>query len=134
MNLFILRGVPGSGKSTVASIMSGGDSSIVCTADDYHINEQGVYDWKPENGHKAHTQCFQKAEKLMKEGAPLVIIANTNTKHSDFKNYENCAETYGYKVHHLIVENRHGGQNQHDVPDAVLKNMEKNILNSIRLI
>jgi len=32
------------------------------------------------------------------------------------KPYYELAEKYGYKVHSLIVENRHGGINTHNVP------------------
>jgi hypothetical protein len=37
--------------------------------------------------------------------------------------YYNMAERYGYRVHSVIVENRHGGTNIHGVPDEKVKVM-----------
>ena len=34
------------------------------------------------------------------------------------------AEKYGYRVHSLIVENRHGGVNEHGVPEEKLEQMK----------
>jgi hypothetical protein len=38
--------------------------------------------------------------------------------------YYKLAEKYGYIVFSIIVENRHGGINQHNVPEEVLTNMK----------
>ena len=40
------------------------------------------------------------------------------------KSYFELAEQYDYKVYSLIVENRHGGVNEHGVPDEVLTKMK----------
>jgi hypothetical protein len=37
--------------------------------------------------------------------------------------YFELAKNYGYKVFSVIVENRHGGTNQHGVPEEVLTKM-----------
>jgi hypothetical protein len=39
------------------------------------------------------------------------------------KSYFDIAEKYGYRVHSIIVENRHGNKSVHDVPDATMGNM-----------
>jgi hypothetical protein len=39
------------------------------------------------------------------------------------ESYIELAKQYGYRVHTIIVENRHGGVNVHDVPDVTLGNM-----------
>jgi hypothetical protein len=38
--------------------------------------------------------------------------------------YFKLAEKYGYMVFTIIMENRHGGINQHGVPDDKLKQMK----------
>jgi hypothetical protein len=38
--------------------------------------------------------------------------------------YYELAEEYGYKVFSIIVENRHGGINQHGVPAEKLEQMK----------
>jgi hypothetical protein len=40
------------------------------------------------------------------------------------EDYFKLAEKYGYKVVSLIVENRHGSQNIHGVPEEKLKIMK----------
>jgi hypothetical protein len=37
--------------------------------------------------------------------------------------YYELAKTYGYRVHSIIVENRHEGKNEHGVPEEKLKRM-----------
>jgi hypothetical protein len=39
------------------------------------------------------------------------------------EDYYDLAKRYGYKVTSVIVENRHGGESIHSVPDATLGNM-----------
>jgi hypothetical protein len=39
--------------------------------------------------------------------------------------YLELAKTHEYKVFSTIVENRHGGVNQHEVPDEVLTKMRE---------
>jgi hypothetical protein len=38
--------------------------------------------------------------------------------------YFKLAEKYGYRTFSLIVENRHGGVNEHDVPEDKLELMK----------
>lgn len=40
------------------------------------------------------------------------------------KPYYELAEKYGYVVFSLIVENRHGGVNEHGVPEDKLEQMK----------
>ena len=39
--------------------------------------------------------------------------------------YFKMAERYNYRVHTVIVENRHGGENIHDVPEDKLQKMKE---------
>ena len=38
--------------------------------------------------------------------------------------YVNLAKKNGYKVHSIVVENRHGSESIHDVPEATMQAME----------
>jgi hypothetical protein len=40
------------------------------------------------------------------------------------ESYYKLANQYGYRVHSLIVENRHGGVNEHGVPTEKLEQMK----------
>ena len=118
--LIIVRGIPGSGKNTFATQLA--PDSNICTADDFHMKD-GIYDWKPRNVKKAHEWCQSKAESLMKRGSTPVVIANTSTTLKELQPYYDLAKRYGYQVFSVIVENRHGGVNVHDVPEETLQKM-----------
>jgi len=119
--LFIVRGIPGSGKTSLAELLA--PSMNICTADDYHMKD-GKYDWIPENVGKAHTWCQSKAERLMEENMTPVVIANTSTTVKEMQPYYDLAERFGYQVYSIIVENRHNGVNVHEVPEETLEKMK----------
>jgi hypothetical protein len=52
-----------------------------------------------------------------------IVVSNTFTQEWEIEPYFKLAEQYGYKVFTIVVENRHGGINQHGVPDEVLTKM-----------
>jgi len=118
--LIIVRGLPGSGKSSFASFIC--DEKYICTADDYHMKGD-KYDWKPENTGMAHRKCQEKCEKLMMVGWEKVVVANTSTTEKEMKPYYDLAKKHGYRVFSVIVENRHNGMNAHNVPSTTLLNM-----------
>lgn len=125
--LYIIRGAPGCGKSTVAKTLG-----VVCEADDYFaIN--GTYSFNKDKIKDAHIWCKNKAEKLMLEKTPKVVISNTNSEEWEFKPYEELAIKYGYQVFHLIVENRHQGSNIHNCPPEKVQKFRNRIMRSIRL-
>ena len=116
--LIIVRGIPGCGKSTFARLLG----NAICTADDFHMKD-GEYCWTPENVGKAHFWCQEKARNYMMDRITPVIIANTSTTEKEFKPYVEMAKEYGYRVFSIIVENRHGGVNDHGVPEETIEKM-----------
>jgi predicted kinase len=118
--LFLLRGIPGAGKSTLAKSLGGKHVE----ADMYHLDEDGNYNWKPEKVKEAHAWCQNQAINWMIESEERIVISNTFTQEWEIKAYQGFADNYGYKVFSLIVENRHGGVNKHDVPDEVITKMK----------
>jgi hypothetical protein len=53
-----------------------------------------------------------------------IIVSNTFTQEWEMKAYFDLAEQHGYTVFSLIVENRHGGVNAHEVPQEALDKMK----------
>jgi predicted kinase len=119
-SLIIIRGIPGCGKSTFAELIQ---NAHICTADDYHMIN-GKYDWKPENVAIAHAKCQEKCEKFMKIGYRNVVVANTSTTVKEMQPYYDLAAKYGYTVFSIIVENRHNGINEHNVPEETIQKMK----------
>ncbi len=130
--LIILRGVSGAGKSTVAEIISEGYWPI-CEADQYHYTESGVYDWKPENVGKAHAWCQSIVRDAMASHIKKIIVSNTSTTEKELKPYLTLAEEFGYQVISLVVENRHGNDSIHEVPQHIRDQQEKRLRSSLKL-
>lgn len=96
--LVIMRGLPGSGKSTYIKEYTNGWNAKVCSADDYFVDTDSVYRFNPTNIDKAHEQCKRLALKYMHDEVPLVFIDNTNTQHWEYQLYIDMAELFGYEV------------------------------------
>jgi predicted kinase len=133
--VIILRAIPGAGKSSFADYVKSEyppSDATICCADDYHM-VNGEYVWKAENIHKAHDWCQQKFRSALAAGRRLVIVANTNTREQDVLVYKRMAEEFRYTVFVVTVENWHGGNDVHNVPDEVKDNMRKQLMNSLKL-
>ena len=122
--LFLLRGLPGSGKSTLAKMLVGDKDYCHKEADMYFVDGDGNYKFQPSKIKEAHKWCQEEIEFLMKYEHSSVVVSNTFTQEWEMEEYYKLAEKYGYRVHSLIVENRHGGINEHNVPEEKLKQMK----------
>jgi predicted kinase len=129
--LYIVRGLPGSGKSTFAKMLVGEDF-LVCEADKYFIDkETGEYNFDFTKIKEAHKFCQDTVETYMKDSLVNdqfyreIAVSNTFTQEWEMRPYFELAKNYGYKVFSVIVENRHGGTNQHEVPEEVLTKMRE---------
>jgi predicted kinase len=111
-NLYLIRGVPGSGKSTFTQTLT----PHHWEADMYFINEDGEYKFNIDEIKNAHQWCRDMIEGAMKRNLDKIAVSNTFTQEWEMEPYFKLAEEYGYTVFSLIVENRHGGENQHGVP------------------
>lgn len=130
--LIILRGVSGAGKSTVAKLLAE-ERWPIYEADMFHYEEQGNYNWDVKNIGAAHEWCRNNVECAMKRCIERIVVSNTSTTERELCPYLNLAEEHGYKVVSLIVENRHGNDSIHSVPQEVRDNQEKRLRNSLVL-
>jgi len=125
-NLYLLRGIPGAGKSTLAKQL--GDSHFET---DTFFMVEGEYKFDPTKLRKAHEWCQSQIELAMINNhvtAGLdnsdIVVSNTFTQAWEMDAYYELANQYGYRVFSIIVENRHGGVNQHNVPEDKLQIMK----------
>jgi len=127
-DLILLRGVPGSGKSTLGSVILRcviSDNPDVISADDYFINKNGEYLFDGSKLTEAHNSCHQRCSEKMKNKFSRIVVANTFTQEWEMTPYYEMAERYNYRVHSLIVENRHSGVNTHGVSENKIMEMKK---------
>ena len=129
--LFLIRGCPGSGKSTLAESLGGTHLEA-----DMYFMEDGGYKFDITRLKDAHQWCQDSVEEAMtwdvnpeieflSVGVSRIVVSNTFTQEWEMKPYFDLAKKYGYKVYSLIVENRHGGVNEHGVPEDKLNIMRK---------
>lgn len=115
--LFLLRGLPGAGKSTLADSLG-----IDYVEADMFFMQDGEYKFDGAKLKEAHEWCQGRVRKIMELGMS-VAVANTFTQEWEMEPYLEMAEEFGYRVNSLIVENRHGGKNTHGVPEEALTRM-----------
>ena len=118
--LFLLRGLPGAGKSTLAKSLN----NSYYEADAYFqrgLND--VYQFDASKLKQAHEWCRDLVWMDMLKNEPKIVVSNTFTQEWEMKPYFELAEKHEYRVYSIIVENRHGGVNQHGVPEEKLQQM-----------
>lgn len=131
--LYIIRGVSGAGKSTLAKTLSSHEHWPICEADQYHYTEDGVYDWRPENMNKAHKWCQDMVRDAMEINLEKIIVSNTSTSEKELQPYLVMATLYGYQVVSIVLENRHGNDSVHNVPQEIRDAQELRLRNSLKL-
>jgi len=135
--LVMMRGLSGSGKSTMArkfldeaTYLDAGDKAIFST-DDYYTGDVGLYVFVPALIGKAHAWNQQRCNAAMYDGVSLIIIDNTNTQQWEMKPYLALAEKYGYEVEYLIPTTEWAWdvdecarRNTHGVPRDAIQRMK----------
>lgn len=119
--IYLLRGLPGSGKSTLAKLLTQ-NVGVHHETDDYFMVD-GEYKFDPTKLSTAHKWCQVRVEHAMEDEKDKIVVSNTFTQEWEMDVYYELAKKYGYRVYSIIVENRHGGVNEHGVPEEKLQQM-----------
>lgn len=132
--LYIVRGIPGCGKSRFAeSLKMLNDQTgrpykepeiVHLEADQFFVKKDGTYQFDRSKLKEAHEWCMNEFKKAIHNNLDI-ILSNTSTQAWEFEEYKKIAEENGYVVFCLIVENRHGGKNIHDVSEEKIEQMKK---------
>ncbi len=139
--VIIMRGLPGSGKSTFArkfveTINDGANcrfysSSIRSTDQQFMVD--GVYTFNPKLLGINHGRNFDLFCDDIENGIDIIIVDNTNIKRRDFAAYVTFAEANGYSVREEIVGkfdvdfvNICAKRNTHGVPLFAIERMAQN--------
>lgn len=124
--MFILRGLPGAGKSTLTTNLD----AVVVSADHYFYNKNDEYVFVPDDLPKAHAQCEQRAQVVLNRGLN-VAIDNTNCQRWNFEAYIDMAVATGARV--CVIDLYDGGltdqqlfqRNKHGVALETIQAMRK---------
>ena len=122
---YILRGIPGSGKSLLATTLANNfrEKTIICEADDYFI-KNGEYKYIAEQLSNAHKYCYDRF-KLALKSQNNIIVSNTAIREWEFEKYYDEAIKNNYIVFSIIVESRHNGQCNKNIPLEHLLRMKE---------
>lgn len=132
----ILRGIPGSGKSTYAEKKTRIDDLAVqiVSADSYHYVD-GVYKFKSENLSEAHKKCKKDFHQYIQEkDLDLLIVDNTNITRQEFEPYYLAAIAAGHEIEivtFLAPLEQCIHRNVHGVPADKVFQMYQNLLSTI---
>jgi predicted kinase len=124
--LYLVRGIPGSGKSTFAKSICKPWQHLET---DMFFMKNGEYNFNIDKIKQAHQWCKDKVHAKMKRTIwnrifnRKIVVSNTFTQEWEMKTYFVLARRFKYKVFVVTVENWHGGKNQHGVPEEKLELM-----------
>lgn len=127
--LILLRGLPGSGKTSFAELIW--TKHVIFEADKYFYDKEGNYNFDSSKLGEAHKWCQSQVEQAMKDNIQNsqhysdIVVSNTSTTEKELQPYLDLADKYDYNVISMIVENRHGNKSVHNVPDETIDKMRK---------
>lgn len=107
--LYIMQGVPGSGKSTVAKMIGNqerleGKTVAHLSTDDWRFDDDGVYQFDPADNARYHKMCQKACAEAMVDGIEVIIIDNTNIQEWQAHPYLVMADSFGYTVQVVSVD------------------------------
>jgi hypothetical protein len=128
--LIIVRGAPGSGKSTYAfdRMMDYRDediSSAMFEADQFMIDEKGLYKFDPLRLKECHNLCQQGVCKAMIANTEVIYVSNTFIRKWEAAAYYTLAEMWGYEVKVIRCDDQY--ENDHGVPYYRVNMMRSNM-------
>ena len=120
--LFIVRGLPGSGKSTFANKIKDILSNTVHLETDQYFMKDGKYAFDRLKLGENHQKCFEDTKKNLIDGK-CVIVSNTFTTFKELKPYIDLA--FDLNIWYYVIDMGYAFNNVHDVPEQTYKNMQK---------
>ena len=120
LSVHIIRGLPGSGKSTFARQLAKALNATHVEADMYFIDESGQYVFDATQHAAAHAWCQERAEKNI-AGGRSVVVSNTFTRKWEMQFYIELARRHNAALFITKADNDFG--NVHNVPDKVISSM-----------
>ena len=117
--LVLIRGLPGSGKTTLAKEFTGYDHH---EADHFFEDENGNYQYDRSQLQAAHRQCLDRTTKSLWHGRS-VVVSNTFTQWWEMVPYLSVASAQGCSIRIIVATGKY--QNIHNVPPEVIEAMAK---------
>lgn len=120
--LVLIRGIPGSGKSTIAAALMFSRLDAEHYEADQYFMKDGEYKFDKKLLGHAHDWCHMQVSNAMKYGVSTVIVSNTFCKEWEMKEYILEARSYGYEIQ--VIDCQSTYKNTHNVPEDTLQRMK----------
>jgi len=118
--IYLIRGLPGSGKTTFAKKIA----RIVYEADMF-FEKDGDYQYDRERLAEAHAWCKERVKEAMLNGFNPIAVANTFVKRWEMEDYLKLAEANYYTVTEVTMSGP-VRKSVHKVPDETIERMRLN--------
>ena len=144
--LILIRGVSGSGKSTLADELESlyisyfdsidSDNTVARVEADmfWYLDDEDVYAFDASKLGEAHQWCKETVLDYIDNDVDYIIVSNTFTTEKELEPYLVLAKDYGYIVTSLVVENRHGNTDVHNVPENIKQKQATRLKNNLKLM
>lgn len=123
MEILLIRGLPGSGKTTWAERFARRPDVdyVHCEADQFFMkDDQYIYD--PTKIKEAHDYCYDKAFDALSEGKS-VVVANTFCRKWEMEAYYRLAASFLANVR--VMTAKGNLESVHNVPQDVIERMRE---------
>lgn len=118
--LTLIRGVPGSGKTTKAQQLLKYDRDLCHFEADMYFTTDGVYTFNPRLLGEAHAWCLKETRKALSKGLD-VVVSNTFSHRWELNPYLEAAVDFNADVKYIICTGHF--KNTHNVPEEVVERM-----------
>ena len=122
MQLILVRGLPGAGKSTHARIIANEIFRCARVEADMYFIKDGEYLFDATKLGEAHAWCLKNTREIIGEGVS-VVVSNTFTTIKELKPYFDLAKEFKIKPQVVLCQGNY--KSVHNVPEETIEKMRK---------